>query len=102
MKLAKTRVGALPTPVTGQAFYWDWEDAPNGFGVRITPSGAGSYILQKRVDGKSKRITLGAHGDITCDQAKLKASEEVVLLSRGNHNFNRGEKTPQKAFCDVA
>lgn len=72
MKLTKTRIEALPTPVTGQAFYWDWEDVPNGFGVRVTAPGARSYILQKRVDGKSKRITLGAHGDITCDQAKFK------------------------------
>nr|SPS06154.1 protein of unknown function [Candidatus Nitrotoga fabula] len=62
MKLTKTRVGALPTPVTGQAFYWDWEGAPNGFGVRVTPSGARSYILQKRVDGKLKRLPLAHMG----------------------------------------
>lgn len=83
MKLTKTRVEALPTPSTGQAFYWDWEDVPNGFGVRVTISGTRSYILQKRVDGKSKRITLGVHGDITCNEAKLRASEEMLLFSRG-------------------
>lgn len=82
-KLNKTRVEALALPAKGQAFYWNWEDVPNGFGVRVTANGARSYVMQKRVDGKTQRVTLGRHGDMTCDQAKVKAAEEIVLVSKG-------------------
>jgi integrase len=93
MKLTKTRVDALPTPVTGQAFFWEWEDVPNGFGVRVTASGARSYILQKRIDGKTRRITLGVHGDITCDQAKIKAAKELILVSTGTTSIVEKKRT---------
>ena len=81
MELNKTNVEKLAIPETGQAFYWNWEDVPNGIGVRVTASGARSYILQKRVDGKTKRIILGVHGDITCAQVKLKISEEFIFYA---------------------
>jgi len=83
MKPTKTRIEGLPTPAKGQAFYFDWEGVPNGFGVRVTATGARSYILEKRIDGKNKRITLGRHGDITCEQAKIIAAKEVLLISQG-------------------
>lgn len=79
MELNKTKVEKLAIPETGQAFYWNWEDVPNGIGVWVTVSGARCYILQKRVDGKTKGITLGVHGDITCAQAKLKVSKEIIF-----------------------
>jgi hypothetical protein len=83
MKLIKTKVEALAVPQVGQVFYWDWEGLPNGFGVRVTASGVRSYILQKRTDRQTKRVTLGKHGDKTCDQAKIKAAKEQILLSTG-------------------
>ncbi|MBU1980427.1 MAG: integrase family protein [Gammaproteobacteria bacterium] len=95
MKLNKTNVESLPTPVSGQSFYWDWDGLPKGFGVRVTASGARSYVIQKRIDGITKRITLGAHGSITCDQAKVRASEEVVLISKGSTSSD--EKKRAKA-----
>ena len=81
MKLTKSRVEALAIPGTGQSFLWD--DELRGFGVRITPSGARSYIVQGRVDGKSRRITLGAHGRLTCDEARRKAKVALVALDEG-------------------
>jgi len=105
MKLTKTRVESLPIPTqSNQAFYWDWEDVPNGFGVRVTENGVRSYILQKRVDGKSRRITLGMHGDITCDQAKIKASREMILLSEGKTSTDEKKRSKKLALTlrDVA
>lgn len=103
-KLTKTRVEALPIPSSGQAFYWDWKGMPNGFGVRVTAKGARSYILQRRIDGKTRRVTLGTHGDTTCDQAEIKASKEVALFSKGTTSKD-AEKLDKKlaiTLSDVA
>src|SRR5450759_597733 len=81
MKLTKSKVEALAIPGTGQSFLWD--DELRGFGVRITPSGARSYIVQGRVGGKSRRITLGAHGRLTCDEARRKAKAALVARDEG-------------------
>jgi integrase len=80
-KLTKSRVESLPNPVAGQSLHWD--DELRGFGVRITPSGARSYIVQGRVAGKSRRVTLGAHGRLTCEEARRKAKAALVALDEG-------------------
>ncbi|MFA6441523.1 MAG: integrase family protein [Sterolibacterium sp.] len=81
MKLTKSRVEGLPIPAAGQSLHWD--DQLRGFGVRITPSGARSYIVQGRVAGKSRRVTLGAHGRLTCDEARKRAKAELVAMDDG-------------------
>lgn len=81
MKLTKSKVEGLPIPASGQAFLWD--DELRGFGVRITASGARSYIVQGRVGGKTRRVTLGAHGVLTCDEARRKAKAALVALDEG-------------------
>lgn len=81
MKLTKSRVEGLPIPAAGQSLHWD--DELRGFGVRVTPSGARSYIVQGRVAGKTRRVTLGAHGRLTCDEARRKAKAALVALDEG-------------------
>ncbi len=83
MNLTKSTVESLPVPASGQSLFWD--DKLRGFGLRITPSGARSYIVQGRVAGTSRtaRTTLGAHGRITCDEARRKAKAALVALDDG-------------------
>ncbi len=81
MNLTKSTVESLPVPASGQSLFWD--DKLRGFGLRITPSGARSYIVQGRVAGKTRRVTLGAHGRITCDEARRKAKAALVALDDG-------------------
>src|SRR5665647_2595936 len=80
-KLSKLKVEGFPVPEKSQAFYWDGELI--GFGVRINPNGKRSYIVQGRVAGKTRRITLGTHGVITCDEARRKARAALVALDEG-------------------
>lgn len=83
MKLTKSKVETLPIPAAGQSLFWD--DELRGFGVRVTPSGARSYVVQGRVKGigKERRVTLGAHGRLTCDEARRKARAALVGLDEG-------------------
>ncbi|MCY4485651.1 MAG: Arm DNA-binding domain-containing protein [Deltaproteobacteria bacterium] len=52
-----------------------WDDRLTGFGVRIQPSGAKTFVVNYRTGsgGRSapnKRVTLGCFGRITPDQAR--------------------------------
>lgn len=80
MKLTKSKVDNLLVPDV-PVFHWDSE--LRGFGIKIMPSGKRIYVVQGRVSGKSKRITLGTHGVLTCDEARKKAREVLVLFSGG-------------------
>jgi integrase len=63
---------ALP-PGQGQRILWDAE--LKGFGVRITPAGAKSFILDYRSNQRQRRITLGAYPDWTVAAARKAASD---------------------------
>lgn len=82
LKLTKTKVEGLPIPTDkDQVFYWDSET--KGFGVRITANGARSYIVQRPVNGKTRRFTLGPHGLLTCDEARKRAMEKLLEMMDG-------------------
>ena len=60
--------------------YWDTEI--RGFGVKVTPHSK-TFILQKDISGRSKRVTIGRFGEWTADEARKHARELVVLMSKG-------------------
>ncbi|MDP2002712.1 MAG: integrase family protein [Desulfurivibrionaceae bacterium] len=80
MKLTKITVEKLPLPDFGQALVWD--DQTRGFGLRLTPS-CKTYIIQGRVNGKTRRVSLGRHGVITAEQARKKALHALSSLGDG-------------------
>src|SRR3546814_12852372 len=61
-KVTKRYVDAM-RPGPKDAFLWD--DALHGFGLKVTPSGAKSFIFQYRLGGrgaKTRRWTIGNMG----------------------------------------
>ncbi len=81
MILNKTTVVSLPSPDSGYQIYGDEKLA--GFGVRVTPSGAKSFIFQKRIHGKEKRITLGRFGELTAELARKEAVKLAGKIASG-------------------
>ena len=63
------------------AVLWD-RDLP-GFGIRVYPSGAKVYVVQTRVFGRSKRITVGRHGKLSADQARKEAARIIARIKAG-------------------
>ena len=63
------------------AVFWDHE-LP-GFGVRVYPSGAKVYVVQTRAGGRSKRVRVGRHGDLSPDQARKEAARLIARLKAG-------------------
>jgi len=65
-------------------FHWDTE--VRGFGVRVTPTGKLTFIVQGRVEGTTApaaRITIGAYGVFTVDQARDEAREHLRAMRKG-------------------
>ena len=64
------------------AVFWDC-DLP-GFGVRVYPSGAKVYVVQSRAFGRSKRVTVGRHGELSTDQARKEAARIIACIKAGD------------------
>ena len=81
MKLTKSTIDKLVPPIKGYALHWD--DTLRGFGLRITASGIRSFIVQKRINGKEYRITLGRYGALTPEQARRQAQKFLGQVAQG-------------------
>ncbi|MDE0280434.1 MAG: site-specific integrase [Gammaproteobacteria bacterium] len=75
--------------------FWD-RDIP-GFGVRVYPSGAKVYVVQTRAAGKSRRVTIGRHGEVSPDQARRDAVEAISALKSGRPVSREEEVEPTVA-----
>jgi integrase len=80
MKLTKSVAEHTPLPQNGQVILWD--DDVKGFGLRLT-SGSRTYIVQARVKGISRRISLGRHGVLTVQEARKRAQQELAKMGQG-------------------
>lgn len=79
-KLTKLRVDSALSPETGQIFIRDTE--LKGFGLRVT-RGSKAFIVEKRVDNKVRRITLGLYPEITVEQARKEAHKLLGKIATG-------------------
>lgn len=95
LKLTKSAIDRVRTPGAKTRFYWDTET--KGFGLRVTPSGATSFIAQGAVRGTGKevRMTIGTYGAWTVDQARRRAEEY-------KHQFEDGINPREAAKADAA
>jgi integrase len=80
--ITKRRVDALMPAPDGDRFLWD--DALKGFGLRVKPSGAKSYLIQYRNrEGRTRRFTLGKHGVLTPERARQLAQQALAGVVDG-------------------
>lgn len=70
VKLTKRTVDAAKPNGTD---YFVWDDHLSGFGLRVFASGRKSYLIQYRINGRTRRVTLGKHGVLTPEEARIKA-----------------------------
>src|SRR5215470_918036 len=64
-----------------------WDGVVSGLGIRVTDTGAKSFVLNARYPGspnhRSARRALGGYGELTLEQARSKARSWLELLGRG-------------------
>jgi integrase len=103
IKITKRAVDALRPDPARDVFKWDSGDgALKGFGVRVKPSGAASYLVQYRnKEGRTRRLALGRIGELTPDQARQLAAEKLAEVRKGadpsaeRHASRKGQTVAQ-------
>ncbi|MFT3741118.1 MAG: integrase family protein [Gammaproteobacteria bacterium] len=87
MRLTKLVVDKLPIPEiaqkgrTAQKRYYD--DNLKGFGVRVVSGGTKAFFIEKLVNGKLRRITLGHYPALTVEMARKEAFKQLGEIATG-------------------
>ena len=97
-------------PADGQEHHFSDVGGPKsvaGLAVRVRPSGAASFVLNKRVSGRLLRVTLGAVGALTLGEARDKARQTLADMTLTGVNPNEAKRarrdrgvTLETAFTD--
>ncbi len=78
-----------------EADYFVWDDTLIGFGVRVQPTGAKSYVAKYRAGSgrgaPTRRVTLGRVGTLTPDEGRTLARKTLAAVAHG------GDPAAQKA-----
>lgn len=88
LRLTAENVNNLPLTEKGQVLYLDEAGrngkpaALQGFGLRVGTTSK-AYFVEKRVDGRTVRHTIGTHGQITADEARKLAGIKLGLMTGG-------------------
>ncbi|MFO9088669.1 integrase family protein [Legionella pneumophila serogroup 1] len=83
IKLTKTIVDKLEhIPGKTQTFYRD--NDLKGFALRVTSGGVKSFIVETRINGKVKRVTLGKYGNLTVEEGRKQAKSLLGSVARGD------------------
>jgi integrase len=81
LKLTKAVIDGLPTP-SRDVFYWDAK-LP-GFGVKVSPSGHRSYVIQYRNNrNRSKRLTLSKPSLMSLETVRDEARRKLQQVRDG-------------------
>ena len=100
-RLTERAVKALAVPAGRPAITWDSE--LGGFGVRVTTKGVRAFVLDYRVGGRHRRMTIGRYPDWSVaaarDEAKLMRREvDAGGDPMGDRHARRGAPTVQDMF----
>ena len=81
--------------------YTLWDNLLGHFGVRVQPSGVRSYIVQTRVRGRMRKVTLGRFSELSLDAARR---EGAAVLARlwGGEDVTPPRKRKAPLFRDFA
>ena len=90
LKLTKTSIDKLPV-MPKEQFYWDEE--LKGFGLRVSPRGRKTFIIQYRHGGRSQRIRIGQHGSITAFDARRDARILLGEIAQGASPAKKARQT---------
>lgn len=82
LKLLKRTIDSL---VINGSDYVVWDTQLSGFGIRVSPNGRKTFLIQYRFHGKSKRVSLGKYGLVSVDQARKEAHKILGALASGKN-----------------
>ncbi len=78
-----------------------WDGALLGFGLRVQPSGAKSFLVQTRVRGRMRKFTLGRFPDMGIGEARKEAAAVLARIWAGE-DLARTQRPRAPLFRDFA
>ncbi len=89
----KPALERLPMPEVGQRVTYHDTKAP-GLTVRVTHTGAKSFCVQRRINGRVERITLGKFPTMTIEQARTETTKVMGTVAAGDNpaEVKRGKR----------
>ncbi|MFG1257298.1 tyrosine-type recombinase/integrase [Xanthobacter flavus] len=98
-RVAKLTKRVIDATASERARFVLWDAEVKGFGLRVEPSGAKSFLVRYRAGtGRGaplRQLKLGAYGVLTVDQARAKAKELLAQVAAGQDPGR--ERTEQRA-----
>jgi integrase len=80
-----------------------WDDRTPGFGLKVTPRGARIYVLKYRFERAARWVVLGRHGDLTAEQARVKAVKLRGAIANGEDPArSRDERAAELTINELA
>ena len=95
-RITQTYATRVKSPATGNQIHYDSEIP--GFGLRVTPKGAKSFILNYVINGRERRYTIGSLGEYTAETARTKAIELRQQIRDGVDPFDVLEQRKQESI----
>ena len=65
------------------ATYTVWDSKVRGLGLRVTPAGVRSYLLDYRIAGRRRRATLARCSELSLMDVRERAGRELVAIRAG-------------------
>jgi len=96
---------AVDSVQAGPKEFFLWDSDLKGFGFRLTPKGARSYVLQYRMGGReapTRRYTIGSHGSPWTPDRARKEAERLLILVRQGVDPVEADKDRRRQAIDLA
>lgn len=100
VKITKRVVDNAPIPTEKSQLFIRDSQLP-GFALRVTRNGVKSFIVEKRINGKVRRHTLGRYGQLTTEQARGMAQAYLGQIAYGRDPIAE-QKTAQVRAITLA
>ena len=84
----------------GEKDTYIWDSVVSGFGCKVTPAGARTYLLQYKAQGRTRRLTIGPAHAWKAKDARSEAARAKTEIAKGLDP--QAERMRQKTFWTVA
>lgn len=91
IRLTDRSVKGLVAPERGNKVYYD--DRIKGLGLRVTAAGKRAFVLNYRIKGRERRMTIGGYPEWTVLAARERAEEMRRDIDSGNDPLEKREAT---------
>src|SRR6516165_1537633 len=96
MAVANITKRAVDAAKTRSVDSYLWDRELHGFGLKATPAGSKVYLVQYQLGGRkgrTRRITIGRHGELTHTFARAEAKRLLGEIAAGRDPAAERDKT---------